>query len=298
MTVRPPRSNPVLTTGTRIIRRMLAHLFPSHFGNATPRGVQLCDFGGVKVQLDFATAAHVGMYRSGAFEPELTQVISRLARRDDVFVDIGANVGWHTLSLLTRRPDVARSYAFEPSKRTFDMLVAGIEANDLTGRCRARNIALSNAPGRASFKTFPEFGSTHSSLYALADWPYVEEDVELDTLDNVAHSFDAAPAIIKCDVEGGERDVLLGATGVLSGRFGPPPIWLLEANYESAGMAGYFPYDLIDIAAKHAPYEPFSIREGRIVPLRKRAALRHGDTLVLAIPAQHADRLAPTSGAK
>jgi hypothetical protein len=140
-------------------------------------------------------------------------------------------------------------------------------------------------------KTFPGLDAMHASIYPLGDCSYQEEEVELDTLDSQARRFVAPAAVIKCDVEGSERDVLLGAEGILSGEFGPPPIWLLEANYETAGMAGYFPWQLIDIAAAHAPYEGYYLRDGRIRPLPCKTSLRHGDTLILALPELHRERL-------
>lgn len=276
-------------------KRVLGRLFPSQFDRKAPTGVQLCDLNGVLVKLDFSCPVHVGMYWSGGFEPELTRIIARVTRPGDIFVDIGANIGWHSFSLLRHRPTLGMTYMFEPSSSTFDMLVDGIAANGFTDKCRPYKLALSSRSGTARFKTFDEFGATHSSLYALADWSYEEEDVLVDTLDSVARSFGAAPSIVKCDVEGAERDVLLGAADVLQGRFGPPPMWFLEANYESAAMAGYAPYELATLAQEKAGYKPYYVRADAIVPLPRPTALRHGDTLILAIPDLHRDRLLSAS---
>jgi FkbM family methyltransferase len=232
------------------------------------------------------------MYREGTLEPELTRIIALLARPNDVFVDIGANVGWHSLSLLRHRPDVRMSYAFEPARRTFEMLEAGVTANGLAARCKIRQCAIGQHETSMRLKSFATFGSTHSSMYPLADWPYTEEDVPVFSLDMLARDFVSLPSLIKCDVEGAERDVLLGASELMSGRAGPPPIWLLEANYETSGMAGFFPYQLLELAAARATYEGFIIREGRVVPLPSPTSLRHGDTLILAVPAVHRERLA------
>jgi len=292
MILRPPKPRAGAPALRRIARRVLTRVFPGQFTPPAPVGTHLCELAGVKVKLDFSTPAHALMYREGGFEPELTALIASLARPGDVFADIGGNVGWHTFALLLRRPDVLRSYVFEPSHSTFEMLMEGVRVNGLQDRVEARNVALSSAPGVAMFKTFSQFGSTHASLFELADWSFVEEQVTLATLDDAASDFVAPPALVKCDVEGGERDVLLGAPRLLGGAFGVPPILLLEANYESAGMAGYFPYDLIDIAAAQAPYVPFVLRDWRLVSLPRRTALRHGDTLVLAIPAEHRERIA------
>ena len=213
------------------------------------------------MMLDLGTEMHRFMRRLGGFEPELTRVLHRTLRSDDVFVDIGANAGWHTVSLLVRRPDVRVSYAFEPAARTFALLQASVAANGLETRCVTKRLALSDHSGSAEFKIFTGHDPMANSLYALADIPFETEDVELDTLDAQMKTFVATPAVIKCDVEGAELDVLRGATRLLSGAFGPPPIWFLEANYETSGMAGFFPWQMLELAAAHSPYAGYVIRD-------------------------------------
>ncbi len=254
-------------------------------------GTHLVAIEDIKVLLDFSQQTHSRIYNVGTFEPELSRVIERAARSGDVFIDIGANFGWHSLRLLTRRPDVAASYAFEPSRKSLSWLEAGIRANGLDGRVVPRQVALGKQPGRVTLKHFKGLGMVNSSTYHLADWPCEEESVEMCTLDSIVASLPKAPALVKCDVEGGERDVLEGATELLSGRFGDPPIWFLEANYETSGMAGHWPWELVDIARAHASYRGYVIRNGLVTEMAGPRTLRHGDTLILAIPELHATRL-------
>ncbi|MEP6913212.1 MAG: FkbM family methyltransferase [bacterium] len=263
-----------------------------HHGTTRPRGVLVHKVDDLRFALDFAYPNQRHIYEQGVFETELTNIISRLSVAEDVFVDIGANFGWHSLALLTRRPDVSCSYAFEPSSKMFGLLRESIALNKLEGRCHARQLAITDRNGLSTLKTFADLDPMHASLYPLADWSYEEEEVELSTLDSQVRVFSKPPSVIKCDVEGGERDVLLGAQDVLAGRYGTPPVWLLEANYEAAGMAGFFPWDLIDIACQRAPYQAFCIRNKRVVSVLHRTYLRHGDTLILAIPEEHGRRLA------
>ena len=260
-------------------------------GTVHPAGVAVHEVDGLKLALDFSHPNQRQIYEEGGFEPALTDVICKLSQAGDVFVDIGANFGWHSLALLTRKPEVDFSYAFEPSIKMFDLLQRSIELNNLAARCEARRFAITDRSGRSTLKTFADLDPMHASLYPLADWDYEEQEVELTTLDSQVETFSAVPSLIKCDVECGERDVLLGARNLLAGKYGPPPLWLLEANYEAAGMAGYFPWELIDIAASEAPYQPYCIRGGRIVGATRRTSLRHGDTLILAVPEVHCSRL-------
>lgn len=283
-----------LTSRSSLLARRLKgnlNLLLRH-GTTHPQGVCVHQVDGLKLALDFVHPNQRQVYEGEAFESELTDIIKRASMPEDVFVDVGANFGWHSLALLSARQDVFAAYAFEPSNKMFSLLQDSIALNKLQERCHARQLAIADRKGTGTLKTFCDLDPMHASLYPLADWKYDEEYVELDTLDSQAESFTKPPSVIKCDVEGGERNVLLGAQAVLAGKYGPPPVWFLEANYEAAGMAGFFPWDLVEIASRRAPYQAYCIRGGRVVAVAGRTSLRHGDTLILAIPDFHRDRLA------
>ncbi len=258
----------------------------------------LADIDGVRFALDLSMPNHRSVLRARAFEPELTSALERVLEPGDVFVDVGSNFGWYAVRVATRYP-VEHVYAFEPSARLSRLLRGSIAANHCEGTCAVHSVALSSAGGQSSLRTFKGLDPMHSSLHQLGDAAYEEEPVTLDTLDRVSMDFVAQPSVVKCDVEGGEKDVLLGSAAVLGGGRANPPIWFLEANYETAAMAGFFPSDLIDIAQAAAPYSPYYIRGGKVVPLPSRHSLRHGDALILAIKSLHRrrlDRAAPSVG--
>jgi FkbM family methyltransferase len=252
-------------------------------------GAQLCRFGPVTVALNLAEPVHREIYLSGEFETELARMLRKVVRPGDVFLDIGANVGWHTLNLLQSRRDVLMAYAVEPQRRNFDLLMLGVQANKLDARCDARCLAVASKRGKVTLKRFQGLDSMHASAYPLGDLPYDEEDVVCETLDGLVSTFKASPAVIKCDVEGSELSVLQGAQETLSGKKGSPPIWFMEANYETSAMAGYFPWDLAGLSAEHG-YRAHAIRGDRIAPVAPKG-LRHGDVLVLAVPEIHGSRL-------
>jgi FkbM family methyltransferase len=254
-------------------------------------GTHILSFDGVKVALDFAYPNHRSIYLRGDYEPELTRVLQRAVRPGDVFVDIGASFGWYTNWLLVKEPALRAVYAFEPVAAIFKLLERSLRANRCERRCVAQQLAVGAKPGTLSIKKFAGLDPMHASFYPLADVPFEEEEVCVKPLDTVARKMVAVPAVIKCDVEGGERDVLLGSANLMAGALGPPPLWFLEANYETAAMAGYFPWELAEIAAQYG-YRAYTLREFHAAELRSRRGLRHGDVLILAIPASHQDRLA------
>lgn len=130
-----------------------------------------------------------------------------LLKSDDVVVDIGANIGTHTIPFAQK---VKKVYAFEPQLPIFDLLVENIKLNLLGEKIELFNCALGredntafslpkidyDAPGN-----FGGIGCTES----ISDKP-----VEVRVLDRVPIE---RIALLKIDVEGSEIDVLNGAKG-------------------------------------------------------------------------------------
>src|SRR2546421_7806508 len=67
-------------------------------GSATPTtaasGPRLCDLNGINMMLDLSAPAHEQIYYNKGFEREVTETLRQLVCPGEVFVDIGANVGW------------------------------------------------------------------------------------------------------------------------------------------------------------------------------------------------------------
>src|SRR4030095_16882906 len=104
------------------------------YGAANPSGVKVLKVNGIRLVLDLGAPMHRFIYETGKFESELTKAISDVVLPGDVFVDIGANFGWHTLHLLASRPDVTCGYAYEPSAKMFALLERSVAVNNLSSR--------------------------------------------------------------------------------------------------------------------------------------------------------------------
>ena len=66
---------------------------------------------------------------TGQYEPQETQLASRILRPLDVFVDVGANWGYFSLAAAHWVGARGRVVAFEPEPRLYRMLVSNIAAN-------------------------------------------------------------------------------------------------------------------------------------------------------------------------
>jgi FkbM family methyltransferase len=170
--------------------------------------------------------------------------VARFLRGNDVFVDIGANVGSYSVIALAAAPDT-RVVAFEPHPNTFDRLSENIELNGAAARARLRNCAVGDRQGTISF-TMGEDAKNHiatdrDTLSVIT--------VPLTTLDEELRG-EGEVAIVKMDVEGAEALVLKGADGFI--RESPPLAWIVELidvgrrygieNEDVVGMLGSYGY--------------------------------------------------------
>lgn len=135
-----------------------------------------------------------------------------LLRRDDLFVDVGANVGSYTVLAASVG---AKCISIEPIAATFNHLVRNVHLNNMCDRVDVRNIGAGSAKGTLRFTSnldtvnhvIDEIAKQEKSGTAVCE-------VAVDTLDTVAA--DARPVLLKIDVEGFETEVIAGAEKVLS----------------------------------------------------------------------------------
>jgi FkbM family methyltransferase len=128
-------------------------------------------------------------------------------RSDDLFVDVGANVG--TYSILASGVRGASTLAVEPVPSTFRGLCANVRLNDLASRIEVHNAGLAARPGRLRFSQ-----SEDTVNHVLAADEPSGVDVEVLTLDDLLRGRHAA--LVKIDVEGFETEVLAGARHALT----------------------------------------------------------------------------------
>lgn len=183
----------------------------------------------------------VDIRETGAWAPEEIDLLARLVAPGQTVLDVGANMGSHTLAFCNFVGPMGRVHAFEPQRIMYQAMVASVAMNSWTnvhshmklvgaekGSMRVPSVSyerpsnfgmLSLAPDRARAKT----------LTYLDDEP--GEEVEMITLDSLK-----LPAchLIKIDVEGMEIDVLRGATETIKAH---RPLIYMECQHDAVGEA-------------------------------------------------------------
>ncbi|HCE42082.1 MAG TPA: FkbM family methyltransferase [Lentisphaeria bacterium] len=131
-------------------------------------------------------------------------------RRDELFIDVGANVGSYTL--LAAGAVGAKAYCFEPIKSTFDRLETNIHLNRLDSRVKCMNVGVGDENKSVRFTN-----QTNTINHVLADNENVlSEKTALVTIVSLDKILEAEnPELLKVDVEGYETLVLRGAQNLL-----------------------------------------------------------------------------------
>ncbi len=129
-------------------------------------------------------------------------------RKDDLFVDIGANVGSYTV--LAGGHVGAKVVSIEPLPLTFEHLKRNIAINQIGNNVMAYNFALGNEKGQISFTTTLD---TMNHVATGSETNTIRVPVE--TLDAILEK-EKEPVLLKIDVEGFETNVLNGASSTLN----------------------------------------------------------------------------------
>lgn len=162
------------------------------------------------VEVDLRDWAGRWHYFSGHYyEQDLPWVMRQMLRPGDCFVDVGANVGFHTLCAARLVTPQGRVVALEPSPVTWRRLESHLEANGLDWVER-RQVALGDAKGEAVLHVDPLHLGTASLRNGMQGAETARVPVEC--LDDVVDQPEGGCGVlVKVDVEGFELRVLRGA---------------------------------------------------------------------------------------
>ena len=156
------------------------------------------------------------IFFDGYYERPLVDWLKRTLRPDDVFWDVGANIGAISIAAA---PWCRKVVAFEPDPRSVERLTRNITANRLA-HVEIVEGALGVEAGVACLYQADNGNSGMTSLIAGRSPVVSETHVQVLRADDlIAARPDLAPTLMKIDVEGAEHLVLGGATALLrSGR--------------------------------------------------------------------------------
>lgn len=143
-------------------------------------------------------------------------------------VEVGANIGGHTVFLAKYLQPEGKIYAFEPRRQLYQLLCANLAINGLEN-VYAFPVALSDVAG-AFHETALDFSQPlNAGGIAIGSIPGQQEVIDLKTLDAVIPP-DQKVSVIKADVEGFELNVINGAQATIARN--RPVLYLENDNIE------------------------------------------------------------------
>ena len=149
--------------------------------------------------------------------------IAKELRPDDVFYDVGANIGTFTIFAGQRLGDDGRLIAFEPHIPNASSLIENIFANGLERKVQLVTAALTNRSGYDRFNYHSMYAGASTSQYGRHSYEgqsFEPQFVEIKhgcTIDALcqAHLI-PPPDMVKIDVDGLDFEVLQGMQALMA----------------------------------------------------------------------------------
>ena len=198
--------------------------------------------------MDLREGIDFSIYLLGAFEPSTLAAYRRILRPGAVAIDVGANIGAHSLPLAAAVGPSGTVIAVEPTRYAFERLADQISLNkDLAPQIRTHQAMLMSSGGAALAAALPSSWPLAASETGHEHHLGVSKPTTgavVTTLDDiVAEHRLSAIDLIKLDVDGYEIEVLQGASKVLN-EYSPciifeySPYTLVEKGYSPEELPG------------------------------------------------------------
>jgi FkbM family methyltransferase len=237
----------------------------SNFGSSDFFEYDLKD--GLKVRL--YKDSHLSKMIYKGFEKDETEFLCKVLRTSDYFIDIGANIGMFSLFASNLVGDKGKVFAFEPSLKTFQRLQENVAINNFSNIIPV-NKGVSNKPGSLElYVSDLGYDAWNSFAPPNIDKNFGVITVPVTTLDNFLNdnAIDKSKiTLIKIDVEGWEKFVLLGASNFLNNY---SPTLMIEFTEMNTFNAGYFVHELYDYMVSLG-YSWYRYSAGKLLQEQKR----------------------------
>ena len=159
----------------------------------------------------------LGTYSTESFE---RKVLEKYLKKDQIMLDIGANIGFYSLFARSIIGEKGMVYSFEALKENTEMIQMSIVENSFEN-INVINAGISNKVGKGFLHVSPYYNSEHSLFnyhYSSGKTNGNKIQINLNTVDNFLQNKvnDLNIDIIKMDIEGSESNALEGMTDTLN----------------------------------------------------------------------------------
>lgn len=214
--------------------------------------------GGGKIicNLDDFLPFHLFIYGNYRLEKKYEQYMLSKIQKDDVIVDVGANMGYYSIQFA--RLTNGKVYSFEPLSTQFSLLKRNVELNKLTNDVLINNAVSDTNEVKKIYLTEDEEQGTSSIEVKTSSF----EEVQCTTLDDYFEKNNVTKLdVLKMDIEGHEKKALIGMKNILAK--GMIREFYIEIHGGCLEAAGTSPEDICAYLRSFG-YYPHSIKTGEI----------------------------------
>jgi FkbM family methyltransferase len=221
---------------------------------------------GTRYLLDARDRFQLEMFR-GAYEPEMEKLMEELLHPGDVYVDVGAQIGYtagHAASCVGGRGTIL---AIEPDSRAFSLLEHHFDlmAPETRPRVFLKNAGLSDHRGTLRLTIAPTLG--HSRLSLQDGWWKGEDHAEVEVV-TAADWFGETGIeridFLKIDVEGHEFQVLRSLHPLMAAM--APTTIVIERNGDLISQTPYSSRHMVAFFLHHG-YQGFCVEKSEPLDL-------------------------------
>lgn len=233
-----------------------------------------CQRGGLRWTLDLSEGIDLSIFLFGAFECGTARTLRKLAHPGATVLDVGANIGAHTLFLAQAVGPTGRIFAFEPTDMAYTKLVKNIALNPSLSASIFPIQALCVSPmGQGLGPTYASWRLLgHPGAHPL------HGGYQCDSSRAVCLTIDAFVVesdiqkidLIKIDVDGSETFVLEGSRRTIERH---KPTLVLECSPYAHVEHGSSFDSMLDLL-EELGYRLFCERTGRPLPIERDKLLR------------------------
>lgn len=172
------------------------------------------------------------------FERQERKFINAFLKPDDIFVDVGANIGLFTLIAAKRVGSKGKVFAFEPTPPIYKELLENVALNEFKNVRCLQNALSDSEDIRPLFVAADGFDDYNSFAKPITTTAFAVEKVTCLTWDSFAVQEDLIGKVtmMKIDVEGWESRVLQGGASFLLRE--DAPLLQVEFTDEASLAAG------------------------------------------------------------
>lgn len=208
---------------------------------------------GSLMRIDLRSFTEQRSFFAGDYDGGLLKRFASILQPDSVVLDVGANVGFYSISLGRKLKTLGgKLWAIEPVSPNYDRLVYNIQLNHLEETVFPLQTALGNQTGWIQLhlsKGTDELSTTGNAVLCQGNTATVVESncsAPITTLDALARTHNiTACDFIKVDIEGAELEFLRGGQKFLAthrpiiyGEFNPD--WCQQFGYSFLDVAEFF----------------------------------------------------------